>query len=430
RIERNIHDGIQQEIVALTARLSLARNQLRRDASLADTTLAQLQAEARQTLDNMRELAHGIHPPVLTDRGLLEAIEARAGRLPLGVTIEADATMRGARFPGAVEGAAYFLVSEAMANTLKHASAARVLVRLRLVEGGLQVEVCDDGVGFDSAAVKGSGLTGLRDRVEATGGILRIASTPGEGTRLTAASRCKPGSEAESELMRVVIAEDHYLVREGTRRLLEDSGEVDVVAAVGSAQELLDAVERLKPDAVIADIRMPPSNHMEGIEAAHAIRADHPEVGVVVLSQHADEAYTFQLFKHGTAGLAYLLKDRVSELDELLRALKETTAGNSVIDPKVVEIIVGRRARIAGGLLASLTPRELEVLSEMAQGKNNAAIALSLVLSQSAIEKHVNSIFSKLGLTEETQLHRRVTAVLTFLRETGAVAPGMTTGSS
>ncbi len=230
-----------------------------------------------------------------------------------------------------------------------------------------------------------------------------------------------------SDVIRVVIAEDHYLVREGTRRLLEDTGQVEVLAAVGTAHELLDAVQRLKPDAAVVDIRMPPGHHMEGIEAAHAIRSDHPGVGVVVLSQHADEAYAFELFKNGTAGLAYLLKERVSELDELLRALKETTAGNSVIDPKIVEVLVTRRARIEGSPLTRLTPRELQVLGEMAQGKKNAAIAQSLALSESAIDKHANSIFAKLGLSEETQLHRRVSAVLTFLRETGAVTPGTTT---
>lgn len=127
--------------------------------------------------------------------------------------------------------------------------------------------------------------------------------------------------------LRVVIAEDHYLVREGTRRLLEDSGAVEIVAAVGTAADLLDAVRRLTPDAVITDIRMPPGHHMEGIEAAHAIRAAHPSVGVVVLSQHADSVYAFELLKDGASGLAYLLKDRVGELDELLRALREVVLG-------------------------------------------------------------------------------------------------------
>ncbi|MFB8182076.1 response regulator [Streptomyces sp. NPDC055966] len=223
-------------------------------------------------------------------------------------------------------------------------------------------------------------------------------------------------SEPTSTRMRVVIAEDHYLVREGTRRLLEDTGEVVVVAAVGTAEELLDAVQRLRPDAVIADIRMPPDHHTEGITAAHAIRAGHPGIGVVVLSQHANEQYAFALFQHGTDGLAYLLKERIGELEELLRALREVAAGRSVIDPRIVEVLVGSLTRTTDAPLSQLTRRELDVLRHMAQGKNNRSIAESLSLSESTIEKHVNSTFAKLGLAEETQLHRRVTAVLTYLR--------------
>jgi DNA-binding NarL/FixJ family response regulator len=219
--------------------------------------------------------------------------------------------------------------------------------------------------------------------------------------------------------MRVVIAEDNYLVREGTRRLLEDSGEVQVVAAVGTPHELLDATERLRPGAVLTDIRLPPGHRMEGIEAAHAIRARHPNIGVVVLSQHADEAYAFELLKHGTAGLAYLLKERVGDLDELLRALMEVVAGRSVVDPHVVELLVAHRARQVESPLSRLSPRELDVLRAMAEGKTNGAIAEALVLSPSAVEKHVNAIFAKFGLAEEPQTHRRVAAVLTFLREAG-----------
>jgi len=224
-----------------------------------------------------------------------------------------------------------------------------------------------------------------------------------------------------SEPLKVVIAEDNYLVREGTRRLLEDSGGVRVIAAV-TAEELLDAVARLRPDVVITDIRMPPGHRMEGIEAAHAIRKAHPGVGVVVLSQHADEAYAFELLKFGTEGLAYLLKDRIGDVDEVLRAVTEVRAGRSVIEPKVVEALVARRARLDGSPVARLTPRELEVLQQMAEGKANPGIAKSLFLSESAVEKHINAIFSKLGLIEEPQVHRRVSAVLAFLRD--APAPG------
>jgi DNA-binding NarL/FixJ family response regulator len=229
-----------------------------------------------------------------------------------------------------------------------------------------------------------------------------------------------------SSQLRAVIAEDHYLVREGTRRLLEDTEEVDVVAAVGTPAELHDAIRRLKPDAVITDIRMPPGHHMEGIDAAHAIRSEHPEIGVVVLSQHADPAYALELLKNGSAGLAYLLKERLGDVTELLRALREVVAGGSVIDPSVVDGLVAQHAHEARSPLTDLTPRERVVLREMAHGRTNRGIAQTLFLSESAVEKHVKSIFGKLGLVQEPQQHRRVTAVLTFLRDeaaTGTSAP-------
>ena len=230
-----------------------------------------------------------------------------------------------------------------------------------------------------------------------------------------------------SDQLRIVIADDNYLVREGTRRLLEDSGEVTVQAAVCSAPELLDAVQRTRPDAVLTDIRMPRNSAagggtapaMEGIDAAHAIKESAPGVGVVILSQYADESYAFELFRNGTAGLAYLLKDRVGDLHQLLSALREVTAGGSVIDPQVVDALVSRRARLQASPVARLTPRELDVLREMAQGRGNAGIAQALYLSESSVEKHVNAIFAKLDLASEQQVHRRVAAVLTFLRDVG-----------
>ncbi len=226
--------------------------------------------------------------------------------------------------------------------------------------------------------------------------------------------------------LRIVIADDNYLVREGTRKLLEDSGEVSVQAAVGSAPELLDAVQRSRPDAVLTDIRMPldaaggtAAPAMEGIDAAHAIKETAPSVGVVILSQYADESYAFELFRNGTAGLAYLLKDRVGDLQQLLAALREVTAGGSVIDPQVVDALVSRRVRLQTSPLARLTPRELDVLREMAAGRGNAGIAQALYLSESSVEKHVNAIFAKLDLASEQQVHKRVAAVLTFLRDAG-----------
>lgn len=235
---------------------------------------------------------------------------------------------------------------------------------------------------------------------------------------------CPRARPVLSSPLRVVVAEDNYLVREGTRRVLEETNEVQVIAAVGTAAELVDAVSRLHPDAVITDIRMPPGHQMEGITAAHEIRAKYPNVGVVVLSQHAAGAYAFELLKNGTAGLAYLLKDRVADPDELVRALREVVAGRSVIDPKVVEELVSRSGRLRASPLHELSRREVEVLREMAQGKTNGAIGTTLHLSESAVEKYVSAIFLKLGLTEENQIHRRVGAVLAFLRDEAAERHG------
>jgi signal transduction histidine kinase len=186
RIERDIHDGVQQELVALLAKARLARNQLARDPGLAAATLAELQGDVRQTLEDLRELAHGIHPPVLSDRGLLEAIEAQTARLPVPVHVDADGVGRGTRYAAEIEGAAYFLVCEGLANALKHAAATRVEVRLAALPDGLRVEVADDGRGFEPAGAVGSGLRGLADRVEALGGQLEIVSRPAGGTRLIA----------------------------------------------------------------------------------------------------------------------------------------------------------------------------------------------------------------------------------------------------
>jgi len=218
-------------------------------------------------------------------------------------------------------------------------------------------------------------------------------------------------------MLRVVFAEDNYLVREGTAALLGSVEGLELVQTAVSMSELLDAVEEYRPDAVLTDIRMPPTGTNEGIEAAKRIRAEHPEIGVVVLSQFAEEEYAYELLKDGAAGLGYLLKERVADVEELVRALGEVARGGSVLDPKVVEALVAAKDRMAHSPLAGLTEREREVLSHMAQGENNAAIAGSLFLTERAVEKHINSLFHKLDLSEEPDVHRRVMAVLAFLRD-------------
>jgi DNA-binding NarL/FixJ family response regulator len=220
-----------------------------------------------------------------------------------------------------------------------------------------------------------------------------------------------------AEVLRVVFAEDNYLVREGTAALLANTPELDLAGTATDLEELMLAVDELRPNVVLTDIRMPPTNTTEGIEAARKIRAEHPEIGVVVLSQFVEEEYAYELLKDGAAGLGYLLKERVADVTELVRAITEVANGGSVLDPKVVEALVAAKDRAVRSPLARLTDREREVLEHMAQGKNNAAIAKALFLTERAVEKHINSLFHKLGLSEETEIHRRVMAVLTFLRE-------------
>ena len=217
--------------------------------------------------------------------------------------------------------------------------------------------------------------------------------------------------------IRVVVAEDSLLVREGLRQLLAASPSVDVVASYGDVQGVLDAVERDRPDVVVTDIRMPPSNTDEGIRLADHLRESRPSTGVVVVSQYAQPPYVLALLEHGSDRRGYLLKERIHDRSQLVSAIDTVARGGSVIDPKVVEVLVEARARADDSPLAQLTPRERDVLAEMAEGKSNAAIAESLVLTKRAVEKHVNSIFTKLGLAASEDVSKRVKATLMFLAD-------------
>jgi DNA-binding NarL/FixJ family response regulator len=217
--------------------------------------------------------------------------------------------------------------------------------------------------------------------------------------------------------IRVVVAEDNYLVREAVVRLLESCAEIEIAGACEDFDDLIATVEREHPDVVVTDIRMPPTGTDEGVRAAKQLRQEHPEIGVVVLSQYVEPGYALELLDTGSERRAYLLKERVSDVDQLLRAIEEVARGGSVIDPKVVEALVTARSRRADSRLEFLTPREQEVLAEMAQGRNNAAVASALGLSERAVEKHINSVFSKLGLSEEPDVNRRVKAVLLYLAD-------------
>ena len=217
--------------------------------------------------------------------------------------------------------------------------------------------------------------------------------------------------------IRVALAEDNVLLREGISRLVSANDDFELVGVAADLPQLLRVVSEHAPDVVVTDIRMPPTGTDEGIQAAAWIREHHPKVGVVVLSQYTAPAYAVALLEHGSAGRAYLLKEQVASVDELARAIRTVAEGGSVIDPRVVDELVKARSQRHMSPLSSLTARESEILAEMAQGKSNAAIAATLSITERAVEKHTNSIFAKLGLSEEKDVNRRVKAVLLFLSE-------------
>ena len=217
----------------------------------------------------------------------------------------------------------------------------------------------------------------------------------------------------------VVVAEDAYIIREFLLTELNRAPEVEVLAVCTNGRELQHAIETWEPEVVVTDIRMPPSGDDEGVQMATRLRDTHPHMGVVVLSQYAEPAYALALLGEGTAGRAYLLKERLRNRQELVDAIKAVARGGSVIDPSIVDVLIAARSRAAGSPLLHLTPRERELLAEIASGKSNGAIAESLVLTKRAVEKHVNAIFSKLDLPESPDVSRRVRAALIFLADEG-----------
>lgn len=225
----------------------------------------------------------------------------------------------------------------------------------------------------------------------------------------------RPGEAAP--LLRVLLAEDQYLGREGTRRLLQEHGGVEVVAVAGDYDDVLAQARQWRPDVVLMDVKMPPTYSMEGIRAAHVLREELPGIGILVLTQHDDEGYVWALLQHGVEGLGYLHKVRVGDVEQVVRALHEVAAGGSVLDPRIVARLLDYRSSKPGSPLTQLTPGEREVLSLMAEGSSNRRIAAALHLSAGAVEKRIAIIFGKLGLAPEAELNRRVAAVLIYLQE-------------
>jgi DNA-binding NarL/FixJ family response regulator len=234
---------------------------------------------------------------------------------------------------------------------------------------------------------------------------------------LSARSVSAQPKESPSSPIRVVAAEDSYVVREFLTSMLESAPEVELVAVCSDRQELDAAIASENPDVLVTDIRMPPSGTEEGISVATRLRESDPHIGVVVLSQYAEPEYALALLGSGSGRRAYLLKERIRNREQLIGAIEAVARGGSVIDPKIVDVLIEARARPARSPLSDLTPRERELLGEIAAGKSNGAIAETLVLTKRAVEKHVNSIFAKLGLPEDQDVSRRVKATLIYLSE-------------
>ena len=396
RMERDLHDGAQQRLVALAMELGRAKAKFADDPDAARVLVDQAHAQAKEALTELRNLVRGVHPPVLTERGLDAALSGLAALCPVPVDVHVDVPVRP---KSSVEAVAYFVVAETLTNVAKHsrASHAKVVVEGHGYPGTLTVMVSDDGIG---------GANPGRSRAVRPG-------RPGIGGGRAAHGRVavrRPDDHRGGVAMRVVIAEDSVLLREGLTRLLTEAGH-EVTAAEGDAEKFLRAVAAHVPDVVVVDVRMPPTFTDEGLRAALVVRDQWPDVGVLVLSQWVEERYATELISGRPHGVGYLLKDRVADVAEFLDALNRVAAGGSALDPEVVSQLLARSRHPLG----ELTPREREVLALMAEGRSNSAIADALVVGSGAVEKHINNIFTKLGLAPGDRDHRRVLAVLRYL---------------
>jgi PAS domain S-box-containing protein len=406
-IERDLHDGAQQQFVAVAMRLEDARHLIETEPAEAARIVEAAQADLQDAIEELRRIAHGIDLP---ERGLEAALQALAQRSATPVDVNVDDL---ARLPPAIETAAYFIAAEATANADKHASADHVEIAVANTPDALRVTVTDDGVG-GAAFSYGTGLQGLRQRAAATGGELTLVSPAGGPTILTAKLPLRsPSVKSHAGLtLRVVLADDAALIREALAELLARAG-VEVAAQAGDPTSLLRAVAEHEPDVALIDIRMPPTQTREGIRAALEIRDRFPDVGILLLSTHVEVKEAVELFSATASRVGYLLKDSVSNLDELIDALTRISEGGTVLDPKLVVELLGRARHTKP--LDALTPRERDVVALMAEGRSNAGIAKALWVTEGAIEKHIKHIFNKLGIPAAPDSHRRVLAVITFL---------------
>ena len=397
RLERDLHDGAQQRLVALALNMRLIESKLETDPAGAKDLLRDTATELSEATTELRELARGLHPAILSDRGLRPALEALAGRAPLEVQLEGfagRATAGGGRVRVLLRGGGGADERRPLRGRIPRVGQRRPRRRQRHRRGPRRRR---------RRRRPGDGLGTAR------------AGRPGCGARRPAGGRQPAGSGNDREggdPVRVIVAEDSVLLREGVVRLLEEAS-IEVVGQAGDAEELVRKVRAHKPDVAIVDVRMPPTNTDDGLRAAQQIRAEMPEVAVLVLSQYIETEYARELLEGGAEGVGYLLKDRVAEVERFIESVRRVAEGGSALDPQIVSELLGRRE--SDDPLERLTPREREVLELMAEGRTNHAIAEKLVVSERAVEKHITSIFGKLDLATSPEDHRRVLAVLAYL---------------
>ena len=398
RIERDLHDGAQQRLVSLAMNLGMARERFESEPEPVRQALAAAHDEAVLALTELREFIRGLHPAVLNDRGLDAALSGLAARAPLPVRLRVDVPKPAA--PG-VEAVAYFIVSEAISQ-----------------RG--QARPGHPGRGDRDPVRRPAPHHRHRRRPRrrhACRGRRHRFARPGPAGRRGGwhAEHRQPARRAHHHhrgaAMRIVIAEDSVLLRDGLTRMLTDGG-FEVVAAVPDAAQLLKAVAEHRPELAVIDVRMPPTHTDEGIKAALVIRRQFPDVALLVLSQYVEESYATDLLSEASSSVGYLLKDRVAHVRDFLDALRRVAAGGTALDPEVVAQLLVRRR---DDPLDRLTPREQQVLKLMAEGRSNTGIMETLKVSPSAVEKYVTNIFLKLDLPPTTTDHRRVLAVLKYL---------------
>ena len=399
RIERDIHDGPQQRLVRVAMDLGRARQQMESDPDAARATIEEVLGQTRETLDELRALSRGIAPPILTDRGLPAALAALAARSPVPVDL---------RLPPDLGRLAADHGDDGLLRRRRGADQHRQAQPGRDRGGPRRHLRHRQRAGLD-------GRQRRRRRERRQGPRSGRAGRPGPSGRRRVRSQ-QPGRRPDrapgGAAVRVIVADDSVLLREGLVRLLAENGH-DVVAPVGDGPSFVSAVREYRPDVSIVDVRMPPSHTDEGLRAAVAVRRELPGAPILMLSQYVDVSYADDLLADRTGAIGYLLKDRVAEVSEFLDGLARVADGGTVLDPEVVAQLVVRRGRVP---LDGLTVREREVLELMAEGRSNAAIAKALVVTDGAVEKHVKNIFMKLDLPPDDEQHRRVLAVLAYLR--------------